>query len=131
VTWAASGQVSATRFDLSLAYDGVGAPYEASVVGSIDADGRLRFGLGADGASPATRFGLRAVFVPEPAPGAAAVAAALALCWLSRAGPLRARSALTRSEWSRGSPPRSAWRPLANAGGMPEDPRFRPQEPRP
>lgn len=78
VTWSVAGDVTGTRFDLVFTYDGTNAGYQGTVVGSIDPDGRLHFGLGSDNASSVNRFAFEATAVPEPASALGAAVALLA-----------------------------------------------------
>lgn len=65
-SWTLEGIVRGTRFELDFEYHNVGAGYAGAVVGSIDPDGRLRFGLGQDNAIATNRFAFHATAVPEP-----------------------------------------------------------------
>jgi len=84
VHWTAVGTIRGTRFDLTFTYRGANAGYQGTVVGSIDADGILRFGLGRDNATPTGRFDWQAIAVPEPDPAGAHFTGLLLLAWRAR-----------------------------------------------
>ncbi len=83
-SWTVAGRVAGTRFELDFAYQNLDAGRTGSVVGSIDPDGRLRFGLGLEEAAPVNRFGFHATAVPEPSLGILVGVGSLALAARAR-----------------------------------------------